>query len=193
MFIHQAMYEYCLYGFTDVEPGQLMFHYNKLTDKSTSNWLGVPVNTIIQNNGVNINLASSPIVKTGLEVEFEKLQNAFIPNMQAREAFSAENKSRNRDLNVVCYDENRVRLSYLTGSSYINATRIKNYTTNANNSTYCDLAEYYGGNLGSSPQIIITQDPLPNTLFEFYKLLIEYECAIVVSLNKEFEQVFNNL
>jgi protein tyrosine phosphatase len=34
------------------------------------------------------------------------------------------NKYKNRDENMVCFDENRVKLSKLSGDSFINATKI---------------------------------------------------------------------
>jgi protein tyrosine phosphatase len=101
VFIHEALYEYCLYGFTDVEAGKLVAHYKNIKE--------------IMNNHS----------KSKLQTEFEKLSIAYSqPSSQAREACNHMNKSRNRDLSIVCYDENRVKLSSLNGSSYINATKI---------------------------------------------------------------------
>ena len=107
--------------------------------------------------------------KTRLHIEFDKLANAFAPNSQAREAMSNENRHRNRNFEVICYDENRVRLSSLNGSSYINATKIKGYEL-------------------THSEFIITQDPLPNTTFEFWKMITECECNVVVALNKDYER-----
>ena len=101
VFIHEALYEYCLYGFTDVEAGKLVAHYKHIKEKL---------------NGHS---------KSKLQSEFEKLSIAYShPSSQAREACNHMNKNRNRDLGIVCYDENRVKLSSLNGSSYINATKI---------------------------------------------------------------------
>ena len=82
---------------------------------------------------------------------------------------SNENRSRNRNFDVICYDDNRVKLSSLNGSSYINATKIKGY----------DLTH---------SEFIITQDPLPDTTFEFWKMIAEYDCNVIVALNKDFEK-----
>ena len=113
-----------------------------------------------------------------IEIEFHRLQSQIPVNARATEAFAAENKCKNRDLNTVCYDENRVRLSVLDGSSYINASFINHSHTHLTNEIE------YG--------IIITQDPMPNTLFEFYKMLIEHDCRILVNLNGfNFEKVKN--
>jgi protein tyrosine phosphatase len=154
VFIHEALYEYCLYGFTDVEASRLVSHYKYLNDLSPTNAMGVAY----QNSN-----------KSRLQIEFEKINNAFTPNCQAREAFSSDNKHRNRYLNTICYDENRIKLSALNGSTYINATKVKGY-------------EAYN-------EVIITQDPMFNTVFEFWKMITEYECNIIVCLNKDFEFV----
>ena len=100
VFIHEALYEYCLYGFTDVEAGKLVTHYKQIKEISSGH------------------------SKSKLQSEFEKLSTAYSHPSQAKEACSHMNKNRNRDLGIVCYDENRVRLSSLNGSSYINATKI---------------------------------------------------------------------
>ena len=36
--------------------------------------------------------------------------------------------------------------------------------------------------------MLITQDPMASTLFEFWKMITEWECCVVVALNKEFEK-----
>jgi len=155
VFIHEALYEYCLYGFTDVESSRLVGHYKFLNELSPTNASG-----IAYHNTSN---------KTRIQIEFEKINNAFTPNSQAREAFSSENKPRNRYLNTICYDENRIKLSGLNGSTYINATKIKGYEPHN--------------------EIIVTQDPMFNTVFEFWKMITEYDCNVVVCLNKDFEFV----
>ncbi|RNA36674.1 receptor-type tyrosine- phosphatase epsilon isoform X1 [Brachionus plicatilis] len=146
IFIHEALYEYCLYGFTDIDVSHLVSYY-KNSKESKQN-----------------------AKRTRLEVEFEKLTTAFYPNSQAREAFSNENKHRNRNLDCICYDENRIRLSNLNGASYINATMIRGF----------EIAN----------ELIITQDPMQHTEFEFWKMLTEYECRIIVTLNKSIQNEF---
>lgn len=158
VFIHEALYEYCMYGFTDVDAASLESHYKWLKEPSDLNAYGIPY----PNNahrGKN----------TRMQVEFDKLNNAFAPNSQAREAFNYENKQRNRYLDNICYDENRVRLSGLNGSAFINATKLKSYETLPN-------------------ELIVTQDPMQNTVFEFWKMITEYDANIIVSLNKDFEE-----
>lgn len=148
IFIHEALYEYCLYGFTDIDVSKLVSHY-KYLKKSNNN-----------NNGK----------KSKLIEEFEKLNNAFYPNCIAREAFNNNNKHKNRNLDCICYDENRIRLSNLNGSSYINATLLKGFDT--------------------KNELIITQDPMEHTEFEFWKMITEYNCKIIVALNKNLEKEF---
>ncbi len=156
VFIHEALYEYCLYGFTDVESWRLENHYKSLKELR-------PVK-LSSNTYQNINTA-----KTQIQVEFDKVSNAFVPNCQAREAFTYENKARNRYLDNICYDENRVKLSGLNGSSFINATKLKSYEVLNN-------------------ELIVTQDPMANTVFEFWKMISEHDCHFIVALNSEFEK-----
>jgi protein-tyrosine phosphatase len=155
MFIHEALYEYCLYGFTDIELTNLVAHIKYLRERSSVNSQGMAAHAGSQ--------------KTRLQVEYDKLANAFVQNAQAIQAFTHENRPKNRKAEMVCYDENRVRLSTLNGSSYINATKIKGY----------ELPN----------EIIVTQDPMSNTRFEFWKMVVEYECAVIVALNKDFQLV----
>ena len=155
VFIHEALYEYCMYGFTDVDEQRLLAHYKYLKDISPYNANGIPY-------------PKTQSTKTRLQIEYEKLNNAFVANCQAREAFSYENKTRNRYLDNICYDENRVKLSGLNGSSFINATKVKGYEVLQN-------------------ELIITQDPMKHTVFEFWKMITEYDCNVIVSLNKDFE------
>lgn len=171
IFIHEALYEYCLYGFTDIDVSHLVSHFKSLKER-----------TLVSS------VATRQSNKTKLELEFDRLCSAFVPNMQAREAFRCENKSKNRNLNMICYDENRVKLSSLTGSSYINATRIKGFDASiglgsAGSTTCSSLTS------SLSAEMLITQDPMSSTLFEFWKMITEYECNIIVALNKEFEKV----
>jgi protein tyrosine phosphatase len=35
---------------------------------------------------------------------------------------------------------------------------------------------------------IITQDPMQNTIFEFWKMISEYNCQIIVSLNRNYSK-----
>lgn len=146
IFIHEALYEYCLYGFTDIEVSNLVSYYKHLKK-------------------INDNCKKSKLI-----VEFEKLNNAFYSNSLAREAFNNDNKNKNRNLDCICYDENRVRLSNLNGSSYINATLLRGFDT--------------------KNELIITQDPMQHTEFEFWKMITEYSCKIIIALNKNLENEF---
>jgi protein tyrosine phosphatase len=170
IFIHEALNEYCTYGFTDVEASNLLNHYNQLrkvpplATNNVNNSLTLPFKSVLRSPH-----SSHPLSKkTRLQLEFEKLSNSFAANSQAREAFMYENKIRNRYLNSVCYDYNRIVLSSLNGSNYINGTKLKGFDFFPN-------------------EFIITQDPLPHTVFEFWKMVVEYDCKIIVSLNRDFQ------
>lgn len=201
IFIHEALYEYCLYGFTDIDVSHLISHYKSLKERLSISSLG---GTGVGGNSGNgtggkttATSTTQPAPKTRLELEFDRLSSAFVPNVQAREAFRCENKARNRNLNIICYDENRVRLSSLTGSSYINATKVKGYENSGSGGGH-SIGSSVGGfgngcNSGSSGygygEMLITQDPMASTLFEFWKMVTEWECCVIVGLNKDFEKV----
>lgn len=67
-----------------------------------------------------------------------------------------------------------MKLSGLNGSAFINATKLKGYEVLQN-------------------ELIITQDPMKHTVFEFWKMITEYDCNIIVSLNKDFESEFESI
>ena len=77
-----------------------------------------------------------------------------------------ENSELNRDPDNLCFDENRVILRGIGSekNNYINATNTLN-------------------------NLIITDDPMENTILNFWKMIIEYKTKLIVSLNKEFMQV----
>ena len=152
-FVHEALYEYCLYGFTDIECQRFASHLKRLREPVTSAG------------------AAAVGSRSRLYDEYDKLASAFAPNQSARQAFAGENKAKNRCLDAICFDENRVKLSTLSGSAYINATRLK------------------GLGLAHGSELIITQDPLVHTQLDFWKMVVEYECNLIVALNSEYEKV----
>lgn len=97
-----------------------------------------------------------------LMVEYNKLN--IQKSLITETTVALENSEQNRDENILCYDENRCQLSGDQKSSYINASLILE-------------------------SFIITQDPLPSTIHQFWKMVQEYNAKIIVSLNKEFSVV----
>ena len=87
------------------------------------------------------------------------------------EALALENRAKNRDSINLCYDFNRVKATDYE-SYYINASVIR-------------IRPFL------KTKFVIAQDPMENTLLDFFTMLIEWnvECICVVSLNHAFENV----
>ncbi|KAH3761883.1 protein-tyrosine phosphatase 1 [Pelomyxa schiedti] len=85
------------------------------------------------------------------------------------------NKTKNRYANVVPYDKTRVKLSLINGSDYINASFI---SACCNNNPSPSV----------EPSYIATQGPLPETFSDFWRMIWEKECRLIVMLTREREQ-----
>lgn len=90
--------------------------------------------------------------------------------MEDRKSFSVgggeENKNKNRSESVIPYDRNRVILTPTPGkehSTYINASFIESYD--------------------NSESFIITQDPLENTIPDFWRMISEQCISTIVMLS----------
>ncbi|XP_070562906.1 receptor-type tyrosine-protein phosphatase epsilon-like isoform X2 [Ptychodera flava] len=106
VFIHQALAEHHLYGNTEIDVGNLLIHWQKLSKK-------------VPNSDV-----------TGLEDEYNKLINTAVENVVIAEANEDANRSKNRVANTVPYEANRFKLIRLIGkehSDYVNASSIDGY------------------------------------------------------------------
>ncbi|XP_038219096.1 tyrosine-protein phosphatase 69D isoform X3 [Zerene cesonia] len=107
--------------------------------------------------------------KSLMEMEFEKL--AAPPLAEAGKSCAAgggeELRARNRSPDCLPYDRNRVILAPLPNrdySTYINASFIEGYD--------------------NSEGFIITQDPLPNTIMDFWRMVSEHNVSTIVMLSE---------
>ncbi|KAJ9146015.1 hypothetical protein P3X46_028335 [Hevea brasiliensis] len=107
--------------------------------------------------------------------EFAHLQGTRItPSQMARSckvAFDSVNISKNRYMDVVPFDQNRVILNPCkdyrpSAKGYINASFI---TTSSSESI---------------TQFIATQGPLPHTFEDFWEMVIQYNCPVIVMLTR---------
>lgn len=102
-----------------------------------------------------------------LEEEFDKLE--VLVNDRGKSCCvgsSEENKLKNRSEEVIPYDRNRVMLAPVPGrdhSTYINASFIESYD--------------------NTESFIITQDPLPTTLSDFWRMISEQCVSTLVMLS----------
>ncbi|XP_067952178.1 receptor-type tyrosine-protein phosphatase delta-like isoform X2 [Watersipora subatra] len=144
IFIHDALLEAVLSGNTEIPARNLYTHIQKLT----------------QPDGPT----------TGMEKEFKTLSVAKINPSRFATANLPVNKFKNRLINVLPYESNRVCLSPIRGvdgSDYINGSFIDGYR----------FKKAY----------IATQGPLSETVEDFWRMMWEHNCTIVVMLVKTKE------
>uniref|UniRef100_A0A672LYA8 protein-tyrosine-phosphatase n=1 Tax=Sinocyclocheilus grahami TaxID=75366 RepID=A0A672LYA8_SINGR len=137
-FIYQALLEYFLYGDTELDVSSLEGHLDKLHN------------------------TSAPLDRVGLEEEFKKLTNMRIMKENMRTGNLPANMKKNRVLQIIPYDFNRVILSMKRGqefTDYINASFIDDY-------------------------FIATQGPLVHTVDDFWRMVWEWKCHSIVMLTE---------
>nr|XP_057914501.1 receptor-type tyrosine-protein phosphatase epsilon-like isoform X1 [Doryrhamphus excisus]XP_057914502.1 receptor-type tyrosine-protein phosphatase epsilon-like isoform X1 [Doryrhamphus excisus]XP_057914503.1 receptor-type tyrosine-protein phosphatase epsilon-like isoform X1 [Doryrhamphus excisus]XP_057914504.1 receptor-type tyrosine-protein phosphatase epsilon-like isoform X1 [Doryrhamphus excisus] len=148
-FIYQALLEYYLYGDTELDVCSLEGHLHRLHN------------------------TRAPHDRLGLEEEFRKLTNVRIMKENMRTGNLPANMKKNRVLQIIPYDFNRVILSVKRGqefTDYINASFIDGYRQK----------DYF----------IATQAPLSHTAEDFWRMVWEWRCHSIVMLTelKEREQ-----
>ncbi|CAF4146963.1 unnamed protein product, partial [Rotaria magnacalcarata] len=95
--------------------------------------------------------------------EYNRLQLLSVENVSHRDAHLLTNINKNRHTQIVPYDHNRVRLSRILGHPYINASFIEGYSHESS--------------------FIITQDPLMETIDEFWRMFLEHDSNTIVQLH----------
>ncbi|CAF1064624.1 unnamed protein product [Rotaria sordida] len=98
-----------------------------------------------------------------LIAEYNKLLLLPVENISQRDAYLSDNIDKNRHPKIVPYDRNRVCLSRILGHPYINGSFVEGY------SHECSF--------------IITQDPLSETIHEFWRMFIEHDSNCIVQLH----------
>uniref|UniRef100_A0A9J7Z8U6 Receptor-type tyrosine-protein phosphatase epsilon n=1 Tax=Cyprinus carpio carpio TaxID=630221 RepID=A0A9J7Z8U6_CYPCA len=142
-FVYQALLEYFLYGDTELDVSSLEGHLDKLHN------------------------TSAPLDRVGLEEEFKKLTNMRIMKENMRAGNLPANMKKNRVLQIIPYDFNRVILSMKRGqefTDYINASFIDGYRQK----------DYF----------IATQGPLAHTVDDFWRMVWEWKCHSIVMLTE---------
>uniref|UniRef100_A0AAQ4P6C5 Receptor-type tyrosine-protein phosphatase epsilon n=1 Tax=Gasterosteus aculeatus aculeatus TaxID=481459 RepID=A0AAQ4P6C5_GASAC len=142
-FIYRALLEYYLYGDTELDVSSLEGHLQKLHNTFTTG------------------------DRVGLEEEFRKLTNMRIMKENMRTGNLPANMKKNRVLQIIPYDFNRVIISMRRGqefTDYVNASFIDGYRQK----------DYY----------IASQGPLTHTVEDFWRMVWEWKCHSIVMLTE---------
>ena len=148
-FVHQALNEFIQFGDTECSAAdfpKMVSYLHEMTDE----------------NPYKVGMSR-------LELEFKKLQLKVIQT-QHKDAKLNENAGKNRFINTMPFDSNRVKLTPLpgiVGSDYINASYIDSDKTHW--------------------AFIATQGPLKSTMEDFARMLIEQNSNIIVMLSENSE------
>lgn len=152
--------------------GKLQGQVSNGSDRSsTSSWPDEPVN-----NSMDISTGHMVLAymedhlknKQRLEQEWVSLCGYEAEPSSTTVAFKAENKKKNRYPDKLPYDHNRVILNALvnaTNSDYINASTVTDHDPR-------------------NPSFIVTQGPLGQTTADFWQMVWEQGCVVIVMLTR---------
>ncbi|CAH1105438.1 unnamed protein product [Psylliodes chrysocephalus] len=123
--------------------------------------------------------------KAGFWEEFESLQQQEFKHLYHRkEGIKPENRNKNRYKNILPFDDTRVKLKdvdpKVPGSDYINA----NYIRWSDEGVGCEQL----GNDPSGKVYIATQGCLPSTIADFWQMVWQENCRVIVMTTKETER-----
>ncbi|XP_019757669.2 tyrosine-protein phosphatase corkscrew-like isoform X1 [Dendroctonus ponderosae] len=124
--------------------------------------------------------------KAGFWEEFESLQQQEFKHLYSRnEGSKPENRNKNRYKNILPFDDTRVKLknvdASVAGADYINANYISWKTD--------DASETGGESVGKV--YIATQGCLPSTVPDFWQMVWQENCRVIVMTTKETERLKN--
>ncbi|XP_050303193.1 tyrosine-protein phosphatase corkscrew isoform X2 [Anthonomus grandis grandis] len=124
--------------------------------------------------------------KAGFWEEFESLQQQEFKHLYSRkEGSKPENRNKNRYKNILPFDDTRVKLKNVdqSGSDYINANYIQ---------WKCDDPINQSGDSGAEGKTYIaTQGCLPSTIPDFWQMVWQENCRVIVMTTKETERLKN--
>ncbi|KAI6242207.1 Protein-tyrosine-phosphatase [Aphelenchoides fujianensis] len=146
---------------------QYIFIHDAVLDAAQSGSTEVPANKLKQHIETNIH-AIIPGFQgntTNLDVEFQSLLALHPPNVSFQEAQRPVNLPKNRSLNQLPYDSNRVVLQRhmnVEGADYINASWIDSYQRRR--------------------AYIATQAPMKDTVIDFWRMCWENDASVIVML-----------